>query len=327
MQLLIIMDKNLSVALLLAMVILPSGCARVSNTEDQEGSLLVDGLDRTYLLHVPPSYDGAVPVPLVIALHGGGGSGQKMASLTDFNTLSDTEGFIVVYPDGIENHWNDGRKVEKYRAQKENIDDVKFISVLIDHLEKELNIDETRIYATGISNGAMMSCRLACELSEKIAAIAMVAGAMPENLCEYCSPSRPVSVLVMNGTEDPLVLWEGGEIKIGRQNFGKTLSVHDTVAFWVEHNGCTLSPSVTWLPDTKADGTTVRKEVYGRGKEGTEVILYAIEGGGHTWPGGLQYASRRTIGGTCYDIDATGVIWQFFAQHTRTIPQEKLLVL
>lgn len=300
-----------------------SGCARQRfNTNnawsrDSTGSLQIDGLTRTYVTHVPPSYDGANPTPLVLVFHGGGGSAKKMINLTDFNSLSDEEGFIVVYPEGVENHWNDGRVLQEYRAHREPIDDVTFVSTLIDHLSQQYNIDETRIYAAGISNGAMMSCRLACELSEKIAAVAMVAGAMPEEFSEYCSPSKPISVAIINGTEDPLVLWEGGEIQAGVRDLGSTLSVPDTVMYWVTHNNCSTEPVVTWLPDIYDDGTRVRKEVYNHGKEGTEVILYAIEGGGHTWPGGPQYASERIISRTCYDINATEVIWQFFTEHTR----------
>ncbi len=297
-----------------------SGCVQQRSegtSSEKTGSLMVDGLERTYLLHVPPSYTKNELTPLVIALHGGGSTAEEMTSLTGFDTLSDREGFIVVYPQGVENHWNDGREIQEYRAHRDDIDDVGFIEALIDHLTEEIAIDKTRIYATGISNGAMMSCRLACELSEEIAAIAMVAGAMPEDFSAYCSPSRPISVLLMNGTEDRLILWGGGEIAEGARVLGRTLSVADTVKYWVDHNGCS-SPTTTWLPDTdREDGTKVRKEVYGQGEEGTEVILYAIEGGGHTWPGGPQYRSKRVIGRTCRDIKGSEVIWQFFREHTR----------
>lgn len=312
--------NTLKILVLLIVVSFISGCARQQiGTEDTEGydSITVDGLTRTYIVHVPPSYDEMTPTPVVLVFHGGGGSAQRMVNFTGFNALSDQEGFIVVYPNGVDNHWNDGRGVQKYRAQRENIDDVKFVSLLLDHLMQEYTIDETRVYAAGISNGAMMSCRLACELSERIAAIAMVAGAMSDALSVYCSPLRPVSVLVISGTDDPLVLWEGGNIQFGRQNLGSTLSVPDTVMYWVTRNNCLGTPTVTWLPDIYDDGTTVWKEVYSHGEEHTEVVLYAIEGGGHTWPGGPQYASKRIIGRTCYDIDATEVIWQFFSEHTR----------
>ncbi len=295
---------------LIMVIVFIAGCAKQGTTLDRQGSLTVDGLTRTYTVHIPVMYDD--PAPLVIALHGGGGSAEKMVNLTDFNAVSDKKGFIVVYPNGVDNHWNDGRDVD-YRAHQEDVNDVKFISALIDHLSTELSIDETRIYVTGISNGAMMSCRLACELSEKIAAIAMVAGTMPEALVD-CSPS-PVPVLIMNGTDDPLVRWEGGEIRVGRQSLGVILSAYDTVMYWVTVNGCSPSPEIRWLPDSIEDGCFVRKEVY-KGEKG-DVVLYAIEGGGHTWPGGPQYASKRLIGRTCYDINAADVIWQFFTEYAR----------
>jgi len=291
----------------------------IASQESRPGdSIIFAGLERTYRIYMPPSYDKSTPLPLLIALHGGGGSGEKMEELTlgGFNRLSDQEGFIVVYPDGIEKHWNDGRENVKYRAHREKIDDVGFISALIDHLVKQYNIDIKRVYVTGISNGAMMSFRLGCELSEKIAAIAPVSGAMPKDL--VCSPLRPVSVLVISNKEDPMVPWEGGEIRFGRQRFGEVLSVEESVRLWVHHNQCSSSPANLLEPDKDPqDGTRVRREEYGQGKEGTEVVLYAIEGGGHTWPGGQQYLPAWIIGKTSRDIDANEVIWNFFKRHAR----------
>jgi polyhydroxybutyrate depolymerase len=318
--------NRLKIAFLVVYIVaLLPGCARqefdaatVTGPGNYYGLLVVDGLDRIYIAHIPHSYDESEATSLLLALHGGGGSARKMMNLTDFNSLSDKEGFVVVYPQGVENHWNDGRTLQKYRAHEENIDDVAFISTLIDYLVDELNIDETRIYAAGISNGAMMSCRLGCELSDKIAAIAMVVGAMPEDLVAHCSPSEPISVLIINGTEDPLILWEGGEIQVGNQRLGKTLSVNETVQYWVTHNSCSSTPVITWLLDTDPeDGTRVRREAYGQGREGTEVIIYAIEGGGHTWPGGPQYLSEEIIAKTCRDIIGSDVIWRFFSEHER----------
>jgi polyhydroxybutyrate depolymerase len=296
-----------------------------SNTEATTGdytkSIIHDGLKRTYRIHIPSSFDKTKPIPLVIVLHGGGGSAEAMLALTlgGFNTLSEREGFIVVYPNGIEKHWNDGRGssgLSRYRAFRENIDDVGFISALIDLLIKEMNIDKKRIYITGISNGGIMSFRLACELSEKITAIASVTASMPEKLASHCSPLRPISVLIINGMDDPLVPWEGGEIRFGRLRLGKVLSVSETVKYWVKHNKCSTSPQIFRQPDKDPfDGIRVRKEVYGQGREGTEVVLYTIEGGGHTWPGGYQYLREGFIGKTSRDIDATEVIWNFFKRH------------
>lgn len=314
-----------TIAKVFVIVILFGMCGCQKRASDQSvpentESLRVDGVTRTYNIHVPDIYTGSVPVPMVIALHGGGGSSKKMANLTGFNAISDTYGFIVVYPNGIENRWNDGRMLKEYTTQKDTIDDVNFISKLIDQICEQYTIDKTRIYVTGISNGAMMSCRLACELSEKIAAIAMVVGAMPEQIADTCEPASPLSVLLIAGTDDPLVPFEGGKIASGRKNkkYGGVKSMYDTVRFWVQHNGCSETPHVAWLPDTDPDdGCRVRKEVYLYGENGTEVVFYCIEGGGHTWPGGFQYAAVRIIGKTCYDFDASETIWNFFNEHQK----------
>lgn len=245
-----------------------------------------------------------------------GGEGTGMATLTDFSSVADRENFIVVYPDGIERRWNDGRGLTRYRAHRQNIDDVGFISSLIDELTKELNIDASRVYVTGISNGGMMSHRLACELSDKIAAIAPVAANIGEYMAPGWSPSRPVPVLIINGTDDPLVPWDGGDIRFGQYKFGRVLSVADTVRFWVSHNQCSPIPVITVEPDKNpSDGTTVRKEKYGGCRDSAEVVLYALEGGGHTWPGGSQYLPEAYIGKTCRDFNASEVIWQFFKEH------------
>jgi len=305
----------LALLLLLLVSTLPD-CSRAPGTDnDYSASIVSGGLERTYRVHVSSAYDPSLPTPLVIVLHGGGGTGKGMARITSFNTLADKENFIVVYPDGFEKHWNDGRGVQ-WQSHVENTDDVGFISALIDRLSDELNIDSSRVYVTGISNGGMMSHRLGCELSQKIAAISPVASNIPLSQASVWSPSRPMPVLIINGTEDPLERWEGGEIRLGRQTFGVVLSVADTVKFWVEKDRCTSSPVVTQLPDTDpTDGTTVRTEVYGGCEGGAEVVLYAIEGGGHTWPGGLQYLPEAIIGKTSREFDASEVIWQFFKEH------------
>ncbi len=171
------------------------------------GTITVGGLQRTYRVYVPDSLDESRAAPLIIALHGGGGSGRGMIDLTQggFNTLADESGFVVVYPDAAEKNWNDGRGIERYRSQRENIDDVGFISALIDKLADQLNIDLNRVYVIGMSNGAIMSFRLACELSDKIAAIAPVCGSMPENFSAVYTAQRTMPVMMINGIDDPLV--------------------------------------------------------------------------------------------------------------------------
>jgi polyhydroxybutyrate depolymerase len=283
------------------------------------GSLQFGGLERTYRLYVPPPADRAGPMPVVLVLHGGGGTGAGMETLTrgGLNRLADRDGFVAVYPDGVERHWNDGRGVQSYRAHRENIDDVGFISALIAHLGRRVNVDRGRVYATGISNGGLMSFRLARELTSEIAAIAPVAISMSEQIAAMRAPSRPISVLMIPGTQDPLVPWNGGEIGFaGGAKVGKALSVADAIRYWAGHNQCPSPPAVVMEPDRDPqDGTRVRRETYGPCRDGTEVVLLAVEGGGHTWPGGWQYLPERVIGRTSRDINANEVIWGFFRRH------------
>jgi polyhydroxybutyrate depolymerase len=291
---------------------------------DQRLSLVHDNLERTYHIHIPSSYDKSVPPPLVIALHGRGGNGESMilVSRKGFDKLADRDGFIVVYPDGIEMNWNDGRMDEEAsdRAHTENIDDVGFISALIDSIIKDYNIDPKRVYVTGISNGAIMSYRLACELSDKITAIAPVDGNIPNMLLHECSPTRPVSVLAINNVNDPLVPFNGGEIygHFHMVKLGQVLSANESIGFWVNRNKCSTTPVVAEEPDRDPkDGTRVTRKEYSDGMEGTEVTLYSVDGGGHTWPGGFQYLPVWLIGKTSRDIDANEVIWEFFKKHSR----------
>lgn len=315
--------RRMRLPLAVLTIVFSCGSAAASGS-DSDGSMNYRGLERTYRLHLPPRGNRASPLPLVIVLHGGGGTGENMIQLTGggLNRLADRDGFIVAYPDGISKNWNDGRSPGEvgYRAHRENIDDVGFISALIDSIVRGLNADPHCVYVTGISNGAMMSYRLACEIPEKLAAIAPVAGSIPQKLIGSCSPSRPVSVLAINSIEDRLMPWDGGNVTgpWGRRSLGAVVSVDEAITFWADRDGCTPTPVITNEPDRDPkDGTRVRREVCGGGEEGTEVILYAVEGGGHTWPGGNQYLPEWIIGKTSRDIDADTVIWEFFRRHIR----------
>jgi polyhydroxybutyrate depolymerase len=287
-------------------------------------SIAVGGIKRTFFLHIPDKYDITKPMPLLIVLHGGGGTGRSMEKLTrgGFDEISDKSGFILVYPDGIDKHWNDGRNSDssENRVNNDNIDDVGFIAALIDNLIKKMNVDPKRVYVTGMSNGAIMSYRLACELSEKIAAIAPVAGNIPQNLLMICSPSRPVSVLAINNVSDPLVPFEGGDVTgpYGMRKLGKVLSATESAKFWANRDKCSSTPIIAFEPDRDpGDGTRIRKETYMNCEGNSEVVLYIIEGGGHTWPGGNQYLNERIIGKTSRDMNAAEVIWNFFENHSK----------
>ena len=330
--------KRCMIFLMLLCAIITTGCTRpalspqptpTTNPNRKAGdyaqSLSFGGYERTYNVHLPSAINHTPALPLVIVLHGGGGTGAGMQSLTrgGMNALADREGFVVVYPDGIEKQWNDGRKLDQARAMRENIDDVGFLAALIDHLAQTMNIDRRRVYATGISNGGMMSQRLACDLGDKIAAIGVVAASLSEDLSVLCKPTKPVSVLLIPGTHDPLVPWQGGEIGFANNRRGKTLSVSDTVAFWTTRNNCPTSPVVALEPDMDPkDGTRVRKETYAPCREASEVVLYAIEGGGHTWPNGRQYLPEQIVGKTSRDVDANTILWEFFKRHQMSAPMQ-----
>ena len=280
-------------------------------------SLVHDGLERTYHVHISRSYNSSQPTPLVIVLHGGGSTGKGMIRYTGFNAIADEENFIVAYPDGVEQRWNDGRGLDEYRTYADNVDDAGFIAAMIGDISGRLTIDEKRIYATGISNGGIMTHRLGCELADRIAAICPVAGNIPARMAPVWQPSRPVPVLLINGTEDPLVPWEGGQIRLGKKPQGEVLSTADTITFWTSMNDSPKEPVIMQLPDMNpSDNTTIREEIYPAFGGGADVILYAIEGGGHTWPGAYQYASLAAIGRTSGEFNASELMWEFFEKHS-----------
>jgi polyhydroxybutyrate depolymerase len=270
-------------------------------------TLRVDGVERGYLLFVPSSYRPGHPAPLLLIFHGGGGRARGIAPHTGFSRLAEQEGFVAVYPDGLNRRWNDGR------GYATTHDDVGFVRALLDTVRRELTIDPRRIYATGISNGAIFSYRLACDLPGVLAAVAPVAGAMPAALVPSCGHTEPVSVLAIQGTADPLMPYAGGGVARRR---GLVLSAARSVAFWATLGGCTAPPVTTTEPDVAPDdGTRVRRTAYAGCRDGRSVELYAVEGGGHTWPGGPPVGGA--VGRVSRDLDATRLVWAFFAQHPR----------
>jgi polyhydroxybutyrate depolymerase len=274
---------------------------------EQAGRVSVDGIDRTYLLYVPSTYHPGHPVPLVLVFHGAGASPRSMARHTGFSALAEREGFVVAYPAGLGRRWNDGRGFGVRH------DDVGFVRALLDTLGRQLSIDVRRIYATGISNGAMFSYRLACDLPGVFAAIAPVAGAMPAALVPACEHATPVALAAFQGTADPLVPYGGGGVAVRR---GQVLSAERSVGVWAASAGCAAQPSVTAEPDrAPSDGMRVRVSAYSGCRDRRDVELYTVERGGHTWPGGP--ASGRRVGRVTRDIDATATIWSFFSEHPK----------
>jgi len=244
-----------------------------------------------------------------------------MERLTGFSELADRAHFVVAYPDGIGRSWNDGRAVAASPAQRQNVDDVGFVTTLIDALTAELRIDPRRVFATGLSNGASFTHYLAARAAGRLAAVASVAGGLAAPFAPRFAPAAPVSVLVMQGTADPLVPYEGGPIAGGR--LGSELGAEATARAWVEADGIRAEPARGTLPDSDPrDGCRVSWQRWSGGRERTEVWLYRLEGGGHTWPGGPQYLPRLIVGPVCRDFDASFAIWNFFSRHEKTAAGE-----
>lgn len=299
------LTRELAAAVLVLGGLAPALPAQATRTEERR-TLRVNGEERTYLLYVPSGYRSAQAAPLVLVFHGGGGRGRGIAPHTGFTRLAEREGFVVAYPDGVGRRWNDGRG---YAATH---DDVGFVRALLDTLQRELSLDPRRIYATGISNGAMFSYRLACDLPGVLAAIAPVAGALPAQLEPGCGHTMPVSVVAFQGTADPLVPYAGSGVARRR---GSVLGAERSIAFWAGIDGCAGQALTTLEPDRVHDGTRVRRLDFADCREGRSVVLYTMEGGGHTWPGGPGVG--RLVGRVSREVNATEVIWSFFAQHPR----------
>jgi polyhydroxybutyrate depolymerase len=276
-----------------------------------ERSFAHDGATRSYILQVPAAAraTGRVP-PALIVLHGGGGNARQMQRFSRFDELAAREGFVAFYPQGIDRGWNDSRE---FRGRDSHKDDVGFLIAMLDDARRAgVAFDRAAVFATGISNGGFMAMRLACEAAPHIAGIAAVTATMPAEIGGRCRPARPVSAMIINGTADPLVPYGGGFVRAFGRDRGAIWSTDRTVQFFAALNGCDGAPRATPLPDRDAgDGTTTIRFDY-RGCRRAPVALLQVQGGGHTWPGGLQYLPVALIGPVARDFDASEAIWDFF---------------
>jgi polyhydroxybutyrate depolymerase len=264
-------------------------------------SITHDGIERDYILYVPEIYDGSTAVPLVLNFHGFGSGASQQMFYGDFRDIADTEGFLLVHPEGTtligNQFWNVG-----FPGLSSTIDDVGFTEALIDELATLYTIDLDRVYATGMSNGGFMSFLLACQLSEKIAAVASVTGSMTQDTFDDCNAQLPTPVLQIHGTEDDVVSYNENNL---------SLPIPDVISYWVDHNNCETTPTTTTLPDVDvSDGSTIEYSVYEDGDNGITTEHMKVIGGGHTWPGSILNSA-----GTNQDIDASMEIWLFFSRY------------
>ncbi|MCB9283420.1 MAG: prolyl oligopeptidase family serine peptidase [Lewinellaceae bacterium] len=265
------------------------------------GSFEYDGLLRDYRLYVPGAYDGSQPWPLVFNLHGYTSNAAQQELYSQMNVVADTGHFLVCYPNGVLESWNVSL------PGGSQADDVGFINALIDTLSAHYAIDPERVFTCGMSNGGYMSYKLACELTDRFAAIASVTGSMVPTEAAFCNPSHPIPVLEIHGTADPVVPYLG---------LAFSLSIPDLLDLWIGKNGCVGDPLVIPIPDINLlDASTADLIQYNDCEEGTEVWHYKVYNGGHTWPG-----APIGIGITNQDFNASSAIWEFFLRHSPAGP-------
>ena len=285
-----------------------AGPARIESSGSYRYTLQHDGLERAYRVHVPKSWSAAKPMPMLLVFHGGGGNMDYQADDRYYGLISKSEsaGFIAVFPNGYSRRggklasWNAGNCCAG--ARDENIDDVGFVRKMIERLRTTVVFDDKRIYSTGMSNGALFSYRLACEMSETIRGIASVAGS---DGTKTCNPTRPVSILEIHAKDDEFVLFNGGAGK-NLKILADFVSVPETISRWVQRNGCPAAPKRV----LETEGAYC--DSYAPCREGTEVKLCVTERGGHSWPGGIKV---RTGEPGSKALIANDVMWEFFGRH------------
>jgi len=298
---------------------LSSGILSGPGTFRQKMDMRYNLLKRSYLVHVPPSYNSKESFPLVVVLHGAFDDASGMEKATGFSQLADRENFIVQYPNGISlfgflQHWNAGHCCGKAAADR--VDDVGFIAASIEDLCSRLNIDRHRIYMVGFSNGGMMAYRFAAERSDLLAAVAPLAASIGGSASaeqpewRIPVPEHPLSVISMQGMRDEDIPYEGG-ISPRRGGERRYYSVPESIGFWVAHNGC--APAVD--EKTSYLGYVTVKSWKGCAG-GSEVSLYLLKGWGHVWPGKVFLGSLET-GNPLKDFEAADIIWEFFKRHRR----------
>ena len=273
------------------------------------GNLEFDGDKRYYFVYLPENYSSSSKFPLVIYLHSYGWTPKQGMNYTMLHQVADANDFVMVFPSGNGN-WNSGIG-DNSRYPTPDMDDVGFLNALIDTLSNVYSLDLERVYATGYSNGGVMAYKLACQLSDRIAAIASVAGSLSTSTFEDCDPKRPVPILHIHGTEDPWIPIEGIE---------GLLPVEETLDYWIEFNRCKESATDLIDDSDPSDNSSAELHSYRDCSDGSIVIFYKVIDGGHTWPGAGP--AGYPTGFTNQDFDAGMEIWNFFEGFRLTLPSE-----
>ncbi|MCK5360357.1 MAG: prolyl oligopeptidase family serine peptidase [Gammaproteobacteria bacterium] len=300
----------------------PSKLYAKTNDGLKSSTIDVNGLSRKFYIFQPPYMESKKAFPLVIVFHGGGGRASKMARFSGFTTLAEKHGFIAVFPQGEKGHWYDERMLTAMSKPDGRIDDVEFVLHILESLEKNFSIDKDKIFAVGISNGGIFTQQLAVKASTRFRAIATLTAQLPANL--NFNPASPVAVLMINGTDDPLMPYSGGDVVVTlsprkRRNGqiktrGRVLSTDKTIKLWLRNNDLlSVQPLETVIDKDPEDGLSIRKTIWQGAGNSSRVELYKVLGGGHTWPGRKSFLPEKILGKVSQDIDASEIIWEFFS--------------
>ena len=312
--------------------------------QETKEKVTVDDVDRSFTVRLPRGYDPKQHYPVVILLHGMNQDPDDMERLTRFDQLADKDGIIAVYPAALHGRWNVGVRPQQRNTsmmqpgrrrygggypgggggypggggqqrpsrdpyegrQSSQADDISFFNQMLDQMATKYSVDSSRIYAIGLSEGGFMSMRMGCALSDRIAAVAVVAATMPKTM--ICLPGRPVAAMMIDGTSDPVMPYGGGTEK----NLSlTTLSAEDSAKAWARIDHCSEKPERTKLSEHEKGGMETKVDTFNGCQQEAQVVLYSVKGAGNTWPGGEQYEPENTIGKTSQDFDANQAIWSF----------------
>jgi len=326
--------------------------------QETKERVTVDDVDRNFMVRLPRGFDPQHHYPVVILLHGMNQDADDMERLTRFDELADKDGIIAVYPFALHGRWNVGVQPQPQRPMSAGpgrhrryggggypgggggggypsgrepstrqpeedrrpalADDIGFFNQVLDQLGTKFPVDASRIYVAGLSEGGFMSLRLGCSLSDRIAAVAAVGAAMPKTL--ICLPSRPVPTLIMDGTSDPIVPYNGGT----EHNLNlPVISAEDSAKAWAKIDRCAEKPDKDKISAKGKGGMEIKVDTYTACQQAARVVLYSVKGGGNTWPGGEQYEVEKTIGKTSQDLNANETIWSFLVTQRLPEPHER----
>ncbi len=317
---------------------------------DPEQTLSVESMDRTFYVHLPKGYNAKQKYPVVLVLHTSDEEGDDIARISHFDDVADRYGIIAVYPNAVEHEWNLGvapkaqssspfggrqpggwggmggghrgmgrppqQRGQTTQSHRTQANDLEFFDHMLDKVSSEYSVDAARIYATGLSDGGLMDFRLACGMSDRIAAIAPIGAALPKDLSEHCLPTRPVPLLMVDGTADPLVPYRGGTATANADQKISVLGAEESAKTWSKLDNCGQKAKKSSVPPVSSGGKETRVDSYDDCQQGAAVELYSVEGGGATWPGSVEYLPESRFGKTSLDLNANDVIWKFFSAHT-----------